>query len=150
MSKFGSKQFIPIGTAALAVLWICTGLTQYGFWETGKGPTPGFVPIIIAVLMLAVSVLALTQSFKEDKPEYPKANWLVILAGFSIFAFTFLLGMIPTLAIYVIAWLKFYEKCSWKNTLIVFAVIMAIVLGVFVFWLGVPFPQGIILETIMN
>jgi hypothetical protein len=49
----------------------------------------------------------------------------------------------------VIVWLKWYEKCSWKTTLITFAVIMAIVLGAFVLWLGVPFPKGLLYNLIM-
>lgn len=150
MNKFGSKQIIPLAAAALAVVWIVVGLTEYGFWGGAKGPTPGFVPIIVAAVMLGVSLLAFVQSFKEDKPVYPRANWLVILAGFAIFAGIFIIGMIPSVAIYVLVWLKLYEKCSWKNTLIVFAIIMAIVLGVFVFWLQVPFPTGALLEPILG
>lgn len=114
------------------------------------GPTRGFVPIIVAILMLAVSILAFTQSFKEGKPDYPEANWLVIMAGFGIFALTFLLGMLPALMIYVLVWLRFYEKCSWKSTLNVFFVIMAIVLGVFVLWLGVPFPKGLLFTVLLG
>ena len=149
MNKFGSKQIIPLAFAALAVLWIATGLSYYGFWTDAIGPTPGFVPIIIAVIMFLVSMLSFAQSFKEEKPDYPKANWLVILAGFSIFALTFLIGMLPTLAVYTLVWLKGYEKCSWKSTLLVFAVIMAIVVGVFVLWLGVPFPKGLVFDALL-
>jgi len=32
----------------------------------------------------------------------------------------------------------------------VFVIIMGIVLGAFVFWLGVPFPKGIIYDMIIN
>ena len=150
MSKFGSKQIIPLLTALIAGVFIATGLTKFGFWKESIGPTPGFVPIIIATIMLAISVLVFIQSFKEEKPQYPTANWLVILAGFGIFGLTFLIGMLPTLAIYVLVWLKSYEKCSWKTTLTVFAVIMAIVLGVFVLWLGVPFPKGLLFTAILG
>lgn len=149
MSKFGSKQIIPIGTAAVSILWIITGLTGYGFWDDVAGPTPGFVPIIVAVVLFAVSVLAFIQSFKEEQPKYAFMNWHIVLAGVGIFALTFLIGMLPTLALYVLLWLKVYEKVSWKVTLIVFAVIMAIVIGVFVLWLGVPFPNGVIYDNFL-
>ncbi|MEA5010566.1 MAG: tripartite tricarboxylate transporter TctB family protein [Angelakisella sp.] len=148
--KFGSKQIIPLLTAAFALVFIYTGLSKFGFWDEIKGPTPGFVPTIISVILLGISVLAFLQSFKDKKPSYPKENFLVILAGIGIFAFTFLIGMIPTIIIYVILWLKLVEKTPWKQTLIVLAVIMAIVLGVFVFWLGVPFPEGIIFEALLG
>lgn len=150
MNKFGSKQIIPICTAALAVVWIVVGLQKYGFWRSASGPTPGFVPIIVAVLMLAVSLLAFAQSFKEKDAHYPKENWLVILSGAAIFAATYLIGMIPALAIYVLVWLRWYEKTPWRTTLMVFAVIMAIVIGVFVLWLGVPFPKGLLFNTLLG
>lgn len=150
MNKFGSKQIIPLAAAALALVWIFVGITEYGFWAGAKGPTPGFVPIIVAVLMLVVSLLAFVQSFKEDKPVYPKANWMVILAGFAIFGCTYLIGMIPSVAIFVLLWLKAYEKCTWKQVLPVFLIIMAIVVGVFVIWLSVPFPKGIVFETLLG
>ena len=148
--KFGSKQIIPMMTAAVALVFIYVGITKFGFWDEVKGPTPGFVPTIISVLLLAVSVLAFIQSFKDKKPVYPKENFLVILAGIGIFAFTFLIGMIPTIVIYVILWLRLVEKTPWKQTFIVLAVIMAIVLGVFVLWLGVPFPKGFIFEALLG
>ena len=151
MSKYiNTKKVIPIGTALVGLLFIFTGITKYGFWEHGKGPTPGFVPIIIATLMTAVSILAFVQSFKEEKPVFPWENTLVILAGAAIFGATFLIGLIPSVAIYVIVWLKVLEKCSWKQTITVFVVIMAIVLGVFVLWLKVPFPEGLLFETLLG
>ena len=150
MSKFGSKQLIPLGTSALAIVWIVVGLKNYGFWEPVKGPTPGFVPAIVAWGMLAVSILAFLQSFKEGKPDYPAANWMAVLAGFSIFAGSFLIGMLPALAVYVLVWLRVIEKTPWKTTLITFAVIMAIVYSVFVLWLGVLFPQGLLFDLLLG
>lgn len=100
--------------------------------------------------MLAVSVLAFIQSFKEDGPIYPSANWMVVLSGFAIFALTFLIGMLPSLALYVILWLRVYEKASWASTLRVFAIIMTIVVGAFVFWLGVPFPKGMLFTALLG
>lgn len=148
MSKFSTRQLIPICTAVLSVIWIVTGVSGYGFWGGSSGPTPGFVPIIVAVIMLFISILALFQSFKEEPPRLPAGNWLIALAGFSIFIFTFLIGMMPSLVLFVVLWLKLVEKSSWKHTLIVLAVIMAIVTGVFVVWLGVPFPQGYLYTTL--
>ena len=58
--------------------------------------------------------------------------------------------MIPAIILYVILWLRVVEKTPWKQTLIVLATIMAIVYGVFVVWLGVPFPQGFILEALLG
>lgn len=150
LSKFSTKQLIPLFTTVLSVIWIVTGISGYGFWEGTAGPTPGFVPIIVAVIMLIISIVALLQSFKEEPPSLPAGNWLVVIGGFSVFALTFLIGMLPSLVLYVVLWLRLVEKAGWKQTLIVLAVIMSIVTGVFVAWLGVPFPQGLLYTMLMG
>ena len=65
------------------------------------------------------------------------------MAGVGIFAVTFLIGLLPTLFLYVILWLKIFEKESWKNTILVLMVTAAISIGVFYLWLGVQFPMGV-------
>ena len=58
------------------------------------------------------------------------------------------IGMLPTMAIFVVLWLKLLEKAPWKDTLIILAIVMAIVIGVFVVWLKVQFPEGLIFEML--
>ncbi|MEG1849166.1 MAG: tripartite tricarboxylate transporter TctB family protein [Oscillospiraceae bacterium] len=145
-----TKRLVPLGTALVGLVFIGVGLTSYGFWSAGKGPTPGFVPIIISSIMVLVSVVAFIQSFREEAPVYPRENWLVMLGGIGIFAATFFIGLLPSVALYVVLWLKGLEKCSWKQTLIVLAIIMSIVIGAFVIWLQVSFPRGMILDLLMN
>ena len=60
-----------------------------------------------------------------------------------IIAGSLIIGMIPTLVVFVILWLRLFQKAPWKDTLIVLAVCMAITLGVFWAWLGVQFPWGV-------
>lgn len=143
-ARFGVNQIIPVAAAGIAVLFIVLGLKSYGFWSPVKGPLPGFFPVIIAFGMLGASVLAFIFSFREEAPVWPKENWLAPLSVGAIIGATFLIGLVPSVGLYVILWLKVYEKCTWKTTLITFAVIMAIVVGCFVIWLGVPFPKGLI------
>ena len=45
-------------------------------------------------------------------------------------------------------WLKLVEKTPWKTTIIILLFLMALVIGVFVLWLGVPFPEGLIMDLI--
>ena len=52
------------------------------------------------------------------------------------------------MAIFVVLWLKLLEKAPWKDTLIILAIVMAIVIGVFVVWLKVQFPEGLIFEML--
>ncbi len=145
--KFGVNQLIPIAAAIMAVAFIWLGLNKYGFWHSTKGPMPGFFPVIISFAMLLASALAFVFSFKETAPIWPRDNWMAVLSGALIIGATFLIGLIASVGLYVILWLKWYEKCTWKTTLITFAVIMTIVIGCFVVWLGVPFPMGLIYDS---
>lgn len=147
--RFGSKQIIPLVLAAFALVFIWLGIAKYGFWDQYKGPMPGFMPIVISVVLFACSILGFIFSFKEESPSWPIENWYVVVSGVSIIAASYLIGFLPSLAIYVLVWVKWYEKCTWKTTLIVFAVVTAIVIGAFVLWLGVPFPKGILYNLIM-
>lgn len=147
---FGVLQILPLATAAMAALFFWLGMTHYGFWHDLHGPLSGFVPVVVSAALFAVSVLAFVFSFGEESPSWPRENWLVPLGALLVIAATFVIGLIPSVAVYLVVWLRWYEKCGWKTTLITFAAVMAIVLGCFVLWLQVPFPQGLILDLIAN
>lgn len=144
MKKFTMRQLLPIITALFGSVFAIVGFLQLGFWNKTDGPTPGFFPSIMAIVMILTSILAFFQSIKDQKKtEYKKEEILVIMAGAGIFAVTFLIGLIPTIFLYVILWLKLFEKESWKSTFIVLGVVAAISIGVFYVWLGVQFPMGL-------
>lgn len=142
MKKFGSKQIVPIVTALIGVLFAYIGYFQLGFWDTE--PMPGFFPTIIAVVMILSSIAAFFQTLKEeDQPKYNKNELMVIAGGASIILGTFIIGLIPTVILYILFWLKIIEKAPWKDTIIILGIVLFIVLGVFVAWLQIHFPWGI-------
>lgn len=144
MKKMSMRQLLPIIAALFGSAFAIVGFLQLGFWNKVDGPMPGFFPSIMAVVMVVTSILAFLQSLDEEKKtEYKKEEILVIMAGVGIFAVTFLIGLLPTLFLYVILWLKIFEKESWKNTILVLMVTAAISIGVFYLWLGVQFPMGV-------
>ena len=58
-ARFNSRALIPIATAIIAAVFIGVGLKDFGFWD--DQPTAAFFPIIIAVVLLATSLLCLVQ-----------------------------------------------------------------------------------------
>jgi hypothetical protein len=144
------KTLIPLCSGLLAVFWIGYGLTRHGFWDSLKGPLPGFVPVLMAGVLLVVSVLGIPGSVKAKNEPDRLENWTILLASGGTFGFVFLIGMIPALMVFVFVWLKFYEKIGWKNTLTILFISFGITYGVFIMWLGVPFPHGIIVDTVLN
>lgn len=144
MKKISSKQMIPIILAIVAVVFGAIGVLQLGFWDAVNGPQPGFFPSIMAVVMFLTSILAFIQSFKETgEADYNKNELLVIAAGAGIILGTFIIGLVASCYVFVICWLKIFEKAPWRDIIIILLVISFIVIGVFGMWLGIQFPMGL-------
>jgi peptidoglycan biosynthesis protein MviN/MurJ (putative lipid II flippase) len=144
LKKIGSKQLIPIVTAIVGIVFAYIGITQLGFWD--KEPKPGFFPSIIAIVMVVASVAAFFQSLKEEgQPNYNKNELMVIGGGLALIIGTFLVGLIPMVFLYILFWLKVVEKGTpWKHIIIIEVIVGVIVIGVFVCWLQVQFPWGLL------
>jgi hypothetical protein len=142
------KRSIPIFTSVLALIWIYLGSNAYGFWEDKSGPAGGFFPVIIGCILLLVSVINIISAGSKT-PEFSKDSFLLLGAAVTIFASSLVIGMIPALLAFMLIWLRAYEKQVWKTTLVTTGVMGAIVIGVFVLWLQVSFPKGILYEFIV-
>ena len=147
-SKFKSRAVSPLATAIIALVFIGVGLKDFGFWD--NQPTAAFFPIIIAVVLLLTSILCLVQELrgKEEAPKYTKNELMVILGGGGIIIGCYVIGLILSCLLYLLLWLKVIEKASWKVVIIIEAFMAALILGVFVFWMQVQFPMGL-LEYVM-
>lgn len=143
-AKFNSRALIPIATAVIAAIFIGVGLKDFGFWD--NQPTAAFFPIIIAVVLLATSILCLVQVLrgKEPAPVYNKNELMVILGGGGIIIGCYVIGLILSCLLYLFLWLKVIEKASWKAIIIIEVFMAALILGVFVFWMQVQFPMGLL------
>ena len=150
MKKFGTKQVMPLLIIAICAIFIQNGMSKFGFWDSSKGPTAAFVPVIVCTMMIALCVMDFIKSFKDTKPvKYYKDEFIMIAAGFIVLAGVYVIGMLPALAVFVVVWLKLMEKAPWKHIIIILAIVMAIVIGVFVLWLKVRFPEGILFEMLL-
>ena len=142
-TRFNSRAIIPIATAIISLVFIGVGLKDFGFWE-GQ-PTAAFFPIIIAVVLLATSLLCLIQVLrsKEAAPIYNRNALMVILGGGGIIVGCYVIGLILSCLLYLFLWLKFVEHATWKAIIIIEVFMAALILGVFVFWMQVQFPVGL-------
>lgn len=150
MKKSCSQLLIPVCTGLLALVFIVVGIGSYGFWD--KQPTPGFFPIIIAVALLVSSAVCIFQGLRaKDGKEvcYNIHELMVILGGGAIIVGTFLIGLVPSLLVYILVWLRLVEHASWKVIIVIELIVAAIVLGVFSGWLQVRFPVGLLGEMIL-
>ena len=149
--KIPSKILVPIVTLAVGVLFAVISFGQYGFWDSNAmKPTKVFFPGIISVALIALSVLAFINGLKSPNAEFKLINWYVPAAVLLIIGSTYVIGMIPSLLIFVFLWLKVYEKQSWVTTLVSLAIVAFIVIGCFRIWLDIQFPIGFIGELIFG
>lgn len=148
MLKLNTKKIIPLLFIALGALFAGIGFFQLGFWTDGPGP--GFFPSIMAFVMILAGVVTFILSSKEGgKAVYIKDEFLVILAGVGIFAGSFIIGLVPTIIVYLFIWLRVFEKLGWKVTIIIMSIALFITIGVFGMWLGIQFPLGLF-ESILG
>ena len=148
--KWNLRAVIPLATIVISMVYILVGLKDYGFWK-GQ-PTPGFFPIIIAVVLLASSIACFIQIARDKDSEavrYNRNELIVMLGAAGIILCTFVIGLVPSCLIYIFLWLKFVERASWKVILIIECIMAAIILGVFTFWLQIRFPMGLLLDMIL-
>lgn len=147
--KWNLRTLIPLATAILALVFIVVGVKDYGFWT--NQPTPGFFPIIIAVVLLLASIACFIQVARDkDSAEvkYNRNELMVMLGAAGIILCTFLIGLVPSCLIYILLWLKLVEKAPWKAIIIIEIIMAAIILGVFTFWLQIRFPMGLLGDMI--
>ena len=149
--KIPTKVIVPVVTCAIGILFASIAFGQYGFWDSvAMKPTKGFFPGIISIGLIALSVLAFINGLKSPTAEFRLINWYVPLAVLLIIAATYVIGMIPSLLIFVFLWLKVYEKQSWTTTIIALLIVSFIVIGCFRIWLDSQFPIGFIGELIFG
>lgn len=137
-------QIIPVCTSVISVIWIVLSFRKYGFWDEYKGPKTGFFPTIIAIAMLAISIFALITSGKVKKPEFDKESWMAAIGLLTMVALTYAIGMELSILAFMLIWLRMYEKCTWRTTLMTTSIVMALVIGAFRFWLQINFPLGLL------
>ena len=58
-------------------------------------------------------------------------------------AAVFIIGLVPSILLFVLVWMRLIEKSGWKETILVMAISAAIAVGVFQLWLGIRLPMGI-------
>lgn len=150
MLKKSGKYIVPVFVILAGLFFAIYSYTHYQFYSPTQGPMQGFMPVVLGILLVISGIAALIQArHEEDKPLDPR-NWSVVFAMGLVLICNFILGTLPSVAIFLIVWLKFVSKYNWKITLFVFAVIMAFVIGVFQIWMDIPFTEGIIMETLLG
>jgi hypothetical protein len=115
--------------------------------QDGFAPGPGFLPIVVGVLLLLNSIFLLYKNIKSNKDEsfFEKVGGLKNL---SIFIITFILvilfgekiGLILSLSIFMVIVFRYIEKYEMKKCILVAIVSNLVFYVIFDMWLGINLP----------
>ena len=136
---------------AFAVAFSVGALKQYQWWGSG-GPGPAFMPFWLGLVM---ALLALSMLLRSLKQKEPGAAWLprgeglrdmlvVLAATVAFIALLKVTGMIIGTALYLAFLVRYLGKHRWWVTLAIALAAAGFNWLVFVHWLRVPMPEGMI------
>ena len=124
---------------------------QYPYW-TPTGPGSGFLPFWLGLAMAVLAAALLVGAARRPDPGeawLPEGRGLVKLIAILIATMAFvwllpILGMTLATFLFLVGVLRFLERHSWVATVGVALATSAVNWLVFIHWLNVPFPVGIL------
>nr|WP_325230520.1 tripartite tricarboxylate transporter TctB family protein [uncultured Oscillibacter sp.] len=148
--RFNSKSVIALAFILIAVVWVYLGVTKYGLWDQKEGPMSGFFPAIVGGVLLVASLIYFFRSFSLESAKIEKSAIQLIIGMLAILGVSYIIGFLPALLVFYIFWLRVMEKMPWRSIAVAAAVMIVIVYGTFSLWLRVPFPKGLLFESIFG
>jgi putative tricarboxylic transport membrane protein len=136
---------------AFAVAFSVGALKSYQWWGSG-GPGPAFVPFWLGLVMGFLALGFLIRSLKQKDPGeawLPRGEGLrdllvVLAATVAYVALLNVTGMIIGTALYLAVLIRYLGRHPWWMTLAVALGAAAFNWLVFVHWLRVPMPEGML------
>ena len=147
--KIKLNVLFPVATTVLSIVWIYKGVMEYGLWDAAStSPKDGLFPCIIAVVLLLASIVNIFGSFKEEPVTFERNAWYLLAALALMYFATEYIGMLPSLFIFYVLWLKLYAKVNWKNTIIATVAMFVIIYFGFQVGLKIRFPMGSLFQML--
>lgn len=115
-----------------------------------KRPGPGFLPFILACILIVLSLALIASQWKKGSgktPFWPGRTWLRPLLGtvaFALYAFLIaLIGFLPTTFIFLVLWMWLIESIAWRQIAAVSIGVTVVLYLIFGYFLEVPLPGGV-------
>ena len=136
---------------AFAVAFSVGAVKNYQWWGSG-GPGPAFVPFWLGLVMALLAFGFLVRSLRRTLPGpswFPRGEGLrdmlvVLVVTIAFVALLDVTGMVIGTALYLAVLIRYLGKHAWWVT---FSVAIGTAIGtwlVFVHWLHVPMPEGLL------
>jgi putative tricarboxylic transport membrane protein len=116
-----------------------------------KHPGPGFLPLGLAIVLIFLSLILIFTRWEKTKsptPFWPHRTWLRPLLGVVILILYALviekLGFIIITFVFLLLWMGVIERLRWKIIVSISVGTTAVLYLIFVLFLEVPLPLGIL------
>lgn len=125
---------------------------QYEMLADSGGIGSAFLPRVLSGILIFLSLFYLWNVFKQKQAtkSNKKVRRLIIKKQFIFIAALFvglflvnILGLIVTWSLFLIGGLHYFERTSWKKSILFSIVTMVCLYFIFVQWLKVSFPTGV-------
>ncbi len=137
-----ADRIIALACGLVGAFWAFNGWFEYGFW-INKGPGPGFLPVIFGTLTCIFCAVRLLRADKKAEP-VDKNALLPIMAIIAFTACIYIIGFLASSFLFIVGWLINQGRYSYRFSIILAAIVVFSVWGIFEYWLQVPFPSGMI------
>jgi putative tricarboxylic transport membrane protein len=132
---------------AVSVVFSTAALKYYEWWGPG-GPGSAFLPFWLGLVMAGLALMLLLRSSKSESwlPEGQGLRTMLVVLGVTI-AFVALLkvvGMVIGTALYLAILVRYLGRHPWWLVAGVALATAGLNWLVFVRWLHVPFPEGVL------
>ncbi|MDR1317457.1 MAG: tripartite tricarboxylate transporter TctB family protein [Spirochaetales bacterium] len=139
MNKVAPFICIPLG-----LYWIVMGIGKYGLWIS-NGPGGGLFPVVCGMLLIGCGVTLFIRTVKAKVHIPLDKRAIVFVASAIVIALSmYVIGMIPALGIFILCWLKFFEKQPVVKSAVLGIGTAAFLFIVFRLLLKVPLPLGLL------
>lgn len=136
-------KVVPVLAIITGFYWVIQGFV-YGLWVR-NGPGGGFLPAVGGLMAIVFSLVVLWKGRKEKTPsEFTWTAFLPAAALLGMVFLSYLVGLIISLAVFIFLWLILAEKWKPLNSLAISLGTLTTIYCIFVLWLNVPFPKGIL------
>ena len=135
---------------ACALAFSAGALKYYDYWGEG-GPGAAFLPFWLGLVMALLALAMLIKNLKEKNageawlPRGEARRRVLAVIAITVLFVVLLkvLGMVIASALYLAVLMRYLERNPWPRTAAVSLGAAGVNYLVFVFWLRVPFPEGI-------
>jgi hypothetical protein len=136
-------RLIPMISLLIGCYWLYASLTQYDFYDR-SGPLTGFFPAIVGGLLILVSVLTIFSAPAQDKRDFHFTQFLPVagIAGAALLGH--LIGTTPAVFIFLLLWLKGFEKYSMHFALLASGITTLTIWLIFDVGVSIYFQPGIL------